>query len=227
MERKRPRFEAWLQGRRGPREPELERALLAAVDAFDVVNETGKLQDEELRLILDAASSSRALLWMNVVDLLGKLSEQWPAAAEAVMDMSRSPKAHVRFNALCCLKTGTPNAVVNTVLKAGLVDRSSRVRWKAADRTEGLEKINLIPELTAAFEVEQNAKTRNSIEHHLLLLRDGYIVEQEPDGGFQVTARTRGGIIGRGVTAEEFRAKGIGMIVSELREWNNGLFGEG
>ena len=71
---------------------------------------------------------------------------------------------------------------------AGLVDKSARVRWKAADRAEKLEKVELIPELTAAVAAEKDAKTRGTIEHHLLLLRDGYILEmsaQAPGAGRQ------------------------------------------
>jgi hypothetical protein len=86
---------------------------------------------------------------MNAVDFLGLLTETWPQAAETVLTMSKNSKAHVRFNAICCLKPGTTQTVVNTVLKSGLADKSSRVRWKAAEKTEQLEMVNLLPELTA------------------------------------------------------------------------------
>jgi DNA-binding transcriptional ArsR family regulator len=221
------RFATWLQSRRGPREPKLEALLLRVADAYDTVKEREELLADQLRLIVEAASSSRALLWTNCVSFLGVLSQQWPQAAEAVLAMSRNRIATVRFNAICCLTAGTPEAVITAVLKAGLVDKSSRVRWKATDVLEKLEKRSLIPELTSALAAEQNAKTRRALEHHLLLLRDGYIVEQESDSTFQVCARTRGGCAARGVTEAELRAKGIDRIVSEIQKRSNRYSGSG
>src|SRR5262245_7346194 len=149
MGAQRERFAAWLQSRGRPPEPQLETLLLRAADAYDTVKEGGELLLEHLRVIVDAASSSRALLWMNAVDLLGILAEQWPLAVQAVLEMSRDRKAHVRFNAICCLRTGTPDAVANAILKAALSDKSSRVRWKAGDHTERLGKRNVIPGFSA------------------------------------------------------------------------------
>jgi hypothetical protein len=226
MGKQRIRFEKWFPTRK-PRAPELEANLLAIADAFDSARERGTLNSEQLALIVDGASSEKALLWMTSVDILGALSKDWPEAVEAIVAMSKDRNSQVRFNAICCLQVGIPNDAINSILKAGLIDKSSQVRWKAADQAEKLDKVDFIPDLTAAFAAEKNKKTREAIEHHLLLLRDGYILQSQEDGSFFVTARTKGGCTGRGVTAEELKTKGVNMIADEIRARSNRLMGEG
>src|ERR1043166_8978671 len=184
------RFEAWLQRRRGRREPLLEAELLTVVDAYDTAKQGRTLKPEELQLIADAASDSRALLWQNAVAFMGVLSEQWPEANAAILAMAQSRKAHVRFNALCCLGESTPFSTVEQVLKSGLRDKSARVRGKAADRMGQLRKLEFVPELTAALTNERDPKARSTMEFELRLLRDGYILEPAQGGGFRVTVHT-------------------------------------
>lgn len=63
MGSQRKRFEEWLENRfRGPRDPHAEANLLAAADAFDAVWESANIQPEQLKLIVDAASHSRAIV---------------------------------------------------------------------------------------------------------------------------------------------------------------------
>lgn len=218
METQRAKIEAWLQGRGGARDPQLEGTLLAVAEAYDRVKETGKLEAEQLRLIVEGAASAQVAIWETCVHLLGNLSAEWPEAAGAVLAMSTNRKAQVRFNGLCCLTSGTPAAIVKTMLKAGLVDKSSKVRWKAAAVIDKLGLVDLLPNLAAALAAEQDAKTKSTLEYHLLLLRDGYILQPGPGGISQVTARIPRGSITRGVTADELRAKGIAAIVSELQD---------
>lgn len=158
------------------------------------------------------------MLWNNATDLLMKLSGRWPAAADAIATMFSSTQAHVRFAALCSLGSQTPVAVTDTLLKAGLRDKSSRVRWKAADRADRLERRNLVPEITAALAVESDDKARRSIELDLRMLRDGYWVKPESPGRSAVTARRYNGIASRTVTDDELRDKGLEAILAELRK---------
>ena len=211
------RYAAWFEHRRGPRDPQEEAALLAVADAYDAAMQIGTLSTEQLQRVVEGASSRRALLWNNATYLLMMLSGRWPAAADAIVSMSRNRQAHVRFAALCSLGRETPAAITDAALKAGLCDRSSRVRWKAADQANRLERANLVAEIIAAMAAETDDKARGSIELHLRMLRDGHWVRPESPGWSSVTARRHDGIASRSVSDEELRSKGLESILAELR----------
>ena len=211
------RYAAWLEQRRGPRDAQDEADLLSVADAYDAATESGALSAAQLERLVEGASDTRALLWNNATNLLMKLSGRWPEAAEAIATMFRSRRAHVRFAAICSLGRETPVAITDTLLKAGLCDKSSRVRWKAVDRANQLERRNLVPEITAALASESDAKARGSMELDLRMLRDGHWVRSESPGRLLVTARLRNGISSRMVSDDELRAKGLDAILAELR----------
>ena len=90
------------------RQPDLEPPLLAAIDAFDTVQEENRLDSALLAPIVDAASSSRRPLLESATGFLGKLTGKYPLARQAVEEMALHPLSHVRFNAILCLKETTP-----------------------------------------------------------------------------------------------------------------------
>lgn len=192
--------------------------MLGVADAYDAAMQSGTLSAEQLQRVVEGASSSRALLWDNSTDLLKKLSGRWPAAADAIAAMFRSRKAHVRFAALCSLGSQTPVAITDALLAAGLCDKSSRVRWKAVDHADRLERRNLVPEITAALASESDDKTRRSMELDLRMLRDGHWVRPHSPGWSSVTARRHNGIASRTVSDDELRSKGLERILAELRK---------
>jgi HEAT repeat protein len=217
MGKQRDRFEAWFARWRGVRTPDEEAAVLAFADAYDAAVQSGKLSPDQLATVVDAASSPRALLWMNATELLADLAIRWEIAAQVVAKMFASRQSHIRFAALCCLRADTPMKISNGLLRNGLIDKSSRVRWKAAQKIGDLERNELLPELEAAFSSEKNAKARREIELHLRLLRDGHIVKPSTPSGFDVTVRIKGGILSGHVTREAMQEKGIDAIAAELR----------
>jgi len=143
-------YAAWFEKRRGPRDSRDEAKLLAIADAYDAIVGGGTLSAEQLQLIVAGASSPQALIWCGTTDLLRKLSGDWPEAAAAILKLSKHRQSHVRFAAICSLGKNTPTSIIDAVLKAGISDRSSRIRWKAAQEAADLERVNLVPEITAA-----------------------------------------------------------------------------
>lgn len=217
MGTQRERFETWFPKRRGSREPRFEAALLDVADAYDAIEASEDLAPKHLKVIVDAASHQRALLWENATELLGKLSERWRLAAEAIEQMFASRQSHVRFNALCSLTSKTPCDTVDRLLRAGLADKSSRVRWKAAQQAGRFGKTELVPELESAMAAETKEKARAQISLELCLLRDGHIVEPAPDSGCYVTVRVKRGIRTGYISDGEMKAKGIERIAAEFR----------
>jgi len=217
MDKQRDIFETWFARWRGVRTPAEEAAVLAFADAYDRAIESGNLQPEQLNEVVAAASSSRALLWKNAVDLLARLAVRWEAALDAVETMFASKQSQVRFAAICCLRADTPVIVANRLLLQGLTDKSSRVRWMAAQKASDFDRKELLPHLEAAFSIENNAKARRSIDFHLRLLRDGYIVENSTPAGYYFTVRIKDGIVSRYVTDEAMKTNGIDAIAAEMR----------
>ena len=213
------RYAAWFEKRRGPRAPEDEAALLRVADAYDLVIERGQLTRDLLEVIVDGVSHQRALVWENSSDLMMKLSEAWPEAAEAILSMCGGRQAQVRFAALCSLGPGTPASITDAAIRIGLLDRSSRVRWKAAQRAFDLHRNPLIREMEAALVAEPDTKARSEIDLSLRLLRDGYRLEATPSGKLLIIVAIRNGTRGRLVSAEELETKGLEQVLREVREY--------
>ena len=210
-------YEPWLRGYLRKRCPELEPALLAAIDAFDSIQQGKSVTPEVLEPIVEAASSSRRPVYENATTLLGKLTEHHAEARAAVGTMANNSRSHVRFNAILCLGKSTPLSFSVPLLKQGLRDKSANVREKAADWAVTLRLRELVPDLEEAAAQEKNAGAAETIEFGLKLLRDGYILEPGPDDGFDVTTFSQhGGIAGRWVRRTELESRGLQAILAEL-----------
>jgi hypothetical protein len=216
MKTQRSRLEAYYS-LPGARHPDDEKAVLAAADAYDVAVAAGKIAPGQLQVIIDAVSNPRTRVWENCIYLLQSASEQWPQAAEAILDMMRSTKANVRFAALCSLGPQTPSPVIDQAIRNGLCDRSSRVRWKAADKANQLDCKHLIPDVQRALQSETNARAKASIELDCAFLRDGYLAKPQGDGSFHISIKLPRGGTCVNVSAKELEERGIEAILSEAR----------
>jgi hypothetical protein len=217
MKKQRDRFKAWFARWRGVRTSDEEAAVMAFADAYDAAVQSGELSPDQLATIINAANSSRALLWINATELLADLALRWEIAAQAIAEMFASRQSHVRFAALCCLLAKTPVSLSNRLLRNGLIDKSSRVRWKAAQKIGDFERTELLTELEAAFLAETNSDARAEMDLNLRLLRDGYIVKPSTPSRFEVTVRIKNGIRTGYVSEEEMQVKGIDVVTRELR----------
>lgn len=150
----------------------VDPVLLVAADAYDAATACGAPSSEQIRMLVDAASHPLERVWLDGVRILMRASEQWNEAAQAILIMSKSNLAHVRFNAICSLGPKTPSTIIDAVSRAGLTDRSARVRWKAADRAASLQQFHLEPDIEAAIKEERSAKALRSMTYDLQRLRN-------------------------------------------------------
>lgn len=211
------RYATWLEGRRSPRDAKDEADLLSAASAYDAAIDNNSLTSDQLLRVVTASCHPHTIVWSNAVDLLAKLSARWREASTAIAEMSRSPQVQTRFAALCALGEATPVATTDAILTAGLRDRSSKIRWKSADRAERLERRNLISDIETALGSEVNLKTARSIEFHLRMLRDGYWVQPDSDGQSRVTVRISKGSTSRVIRNDELKGKGLENVLEEMR----------
>jgi len=212
----REEYEPWLRDYFRKRYPELESALLEAIDAFDATKELDRINSEQLRPIVQAASSSRCPLYENTTGLLGQLSVKHEEARKAIEAMATDAQSHIRFNAILCLGKSTPPDFTLRLIRQGLRDKSARVRLKASDWAGRLRIREVVPELEEALAREKNEKAKKTIEFDLGLLRDGYILEPLPDGPVSVTTFCRSGLSIRHVKKAELDTRGLKSILGEL-----------
>jgi hypothetical protein len=216
MKKTRAYYEPWLRDYLRKRQPDLEPQLLAAIDAYDTIQEEKRLDAGLLAPIVAAASSSRRPLYENATELLGKLTGEYAIARDVVEGMAVDLRSPVRFNAILCLKKTTPLDFTLRIIRQGLRDKSANVRRKAADWAGRLRIRQVVPELEAAFAVEKNNKAKETIEFELRLLRDGYILKPEKAGTFCVTAFTPNGCGSRWFKGTEIEQRGMEAIVAEF-----------
>jgi hypothetical protein len=215
MGKTRDKFEPWLRDYLRPRYPELEPALLRAIDAFDTIRRSRRITPQLLAAIVEAASSSRRPLFVHATTFLGKLTRRFKEVRDAVESMAKDKRNHVRFNAILCLDDSTPRPFTVQLLRQGLRDRSANVRMKAADWSGRLRVREIVPDLEMALARETHAEARATLEFKLKLLRDGYILEADKDGFF-VTAFTKDGIGMGWFSRSTLKERGIDAIVADI-----------
>lgn len=210
--------EAWLNGALRKRCPESVDLMAAAFDAYDMIEKHQKVTPKLLACVVDAASTSHVWIYETAADMLGKLTETFFEARDAVSGMASNPKSHVRFNSILCLKKMTPKPFSLQILRQCLRDKSARVRQKAADWSGRLRLRKITPDLEKAALCEKNVKVRETIDFDLRLLRDGYILKPAKGDRVWVTTFTHEGTISFGYSTAELKQRGIEAIIAELRK---------
>lgn len=197
-----------------PVRADLEAPLVAALDAMEF---GAALPDPLLQSVVEAASSERLPIYELSTTVLGKLAERDRNALEAILKMSKARQSHVRHNALLCLTEEMPIELCVDIVRSALMDKSVRVRRKAADWAGRLKLKAVLPDMEKAEAIEPDEATRNTIGYELRMLRDGYFVEP-PDGGVSyVTVNSpKGGRTTFRAKSSDIEERGIAVIVSEF-----------
>jgi hypothetical protein len=195
--------------------PELRPALQAALEAIDGDEE---VTPHLLAPLVEAVCSARQCLMECAACFLSELTGRYEAARDAVARMAGDARSEVRLGAILCLGRRTPRPLALAIVREGLRDGSARVRGKAADWAGRLRLHELLPELEVAAAGEDDAKVKSISELSSKLLRDGRLIEPQPDGSFAVVAYGRNGIASRLVPRRELRWRGLDAIVEELAQ---------
>jgi hypothetical protein len=218
MGTQREHYEQWFASRRGPRNAADEGAALQAADAYDAMERAGMLSRPQLDVLVAAAGNPHRLVWNCAVDLLKKILHRWPEVADTIGAMMNDRSATARFSAMCCVKAFMPAPLAERMIRAGLSDKSGQVRWKAAEAANRLGRTDLLPLLERAVAAEKSGRTRDSLEHSLRMLRDGYILDPMGDGTYTLWIDTPQGSVGKSVTEEELKSKGISCLIVDYRD---------
>jgi hypothetical protein len=172
------------------RYPDVKRPLLASIDAYESCRGRKTITHDMLAPIVAAASSKRSPLWGSSTDFLAEFTWKHPEARDAVRKMAASRDAKARFNAVLSIGRGAPREFRVGVLRQLIGDKSAAVRWRAAESAAWVHDLaELLPDLQVALAAETNLKTKQTLDHAVRILRDGYIGEREQNGRWRLTYR--------------------------------------
>ena len=214
MVTRREKWERWLTEVIAPSSPELLPLIHAVMDAADRIDEQGSVTEANLEAIVRGVRSSRRPLYEYASDVVGHLTADFEEFRTIVRELAEDKSAQVRFNAILCLDERTPPELCEQILRSKLLDRSTKVRSKAADWILRLHLEALVPDLEMAISQETKEKVRSSMEFSLGLVRDKYLLRPTRDG-YDVVIRSNG-IVGSFITQQELDDEGIDAIVARL-----------
>lgn len=216
MDKQYARFNTFIKSRNREDEREAGERLLKVAAVCDEILENGKASPEQMQVMVDGASDPRSLVWENTVDMFWLLSKGGVDIADALLKMSKSTKANVRFAALCCLTVSISPAIADEMILAGLVDKSTKVLRKAADMAGRLKRRVLAPAISAALDRETTLDNRNALAFVLSGLRDsGYTLERQKDGSYSLRVSTnKGYVYSQKLSEAEATPENIAAIVA-------------
>lgn len=196
--------------------PRLWRALGPAGDTGAPADH--RMTEALLAPLVAAVSDTRDTVARPAHYVLWALTDFSTAARQAVSQLSRNPRGHVRTWAVLCVGRGAPRPFQLDVRGRGLSDRCALVRRRAASQALSHRLRELLPALEAAVARERNAAVRQELDTCHRPLRDGYFLTPA-DGGVDVTVAIEGGGVGgRFVSRAELETRGVEAIVSKLRQ---------
>lgn len=153
----------------------------AAVAAKNISLGEGKPGD--LERVAALASSTSELERRVAEDLLAYLALDFPEARQKIEELSRSPRLNERLVAFCAARRAHPDRLKERIALRLLTDRSRKVRWNAVRYFKGARRTDLIPELEAIRDAATNEVLREQLRQTIDLLRDGYCISTDSDGG--------------------------------------------
>lgn len=168
------------------RTPEDRAALVHAAEVVGISNERPEdISEPRLQELLDVIApllSAKGFIVRSYgASWLWKLALKHDAAANFLRRAASSRHARTRLIIVQysgCSRAAGPKevALVKEVLRAGLQDKSSRVRLFSADRISGYLFLDLLPELERALQIEQHPKARSNMQISRDLLGQGFHV---------------------------------------------------
>jgi len=188
-----------------------------AVDAFEALS--AGPDEQILQSLVKAASSPHKLVFETGCHLLVLLAATQENCQQAIDRMSSSQDATARFHAVAYLNASLPESLRFSIIDRALSDRSSRVRAMAVQQAETFGLRHLLPRLEDMIASESRANVLKSLALHVPLLRDGFLLEPEPDGsGYWLTVSTPGSIRTSFIPQDRFRDSYVREAVARLKK---------
>lgn len=204
---------------------------LRACDAYETIF-SNEAAPSELADPLMQALRSRSRGVLDIVGvLIADLAETRAIVRDRLLLLMKSskstPKIAIVTAVFYWIRDPVPNPLRETMIEMcclGLKNPSWRVRQFSAERAVSTKLKEVLPALKQAFEAEMDPKKKNSLEHNFVVLRDGYILEQESDRYYDLSIyncynrvlKVNTVVTGFTVPAEVINRLGISEVVRRL-----------
>ncbi|WP_272425168.1 hypothetical protein [Polyangium jinanense] len=199
------------------KDPKPKEALGLALAAFEGIWKDGTCDQARLDVVVGVAGAASTLLWSSGMEMLVQLASRDSSALEAFLALATSRKAGQRFAAIAAMDNRLPRATVLDVLRAGLLDKSSKVKMRAFLRCNDLAAKELVRDMTNVA-LGMEGKAREEADWYLALTRDGYVIEPDVDRATITIVYPWGSIISSPVLLEETTPERIEATLARLRK---------
>jgi hypothetical protein len=199
------------------KDPGHKEALGRALEAFEGIWNDEICDQARLDLVVEVAGGASSTLWSPGMEMLVQLASCHEAARDAFLALARSRKATQRFAAIAVMDDRLPRPIVLDVLKAGLLDKSAKVKGHAFMRCNDLAARELVEEMTRAAATLEG-KAREHADWYLAMMRDGYALELAEDRATISITYPWGTISSAMVTLEEAAPDRIEATIARLRK---------
>jgi hypothetical protein len=210
-------FKAFREHFKTLKDPEHKEALGRALDAFEGIWNDDTCDKARLDVVVEVAGAAATTLWSSGMEMLVQLASRDEAARDAFVVLARSRKASQRFAAIAVMDGRLPRPIVLDVLKAGLFDKSTKVRGHAFMRCNDLGAKELVEEMTRVAATLEG-KAREEADWYIAMTRDGYALELGEDRAWITITYPWGSIKSAMVTLEEAAPDRIEATIARLRK---------
>lgn len=187
-----PRWHEWVEEQREP--PDRKRMAHAALDAYEKLAKRKRIRPDELEPIVIAAKCPYSFVWEIGTKFILCLAETNSTAQNAIRDIVvNARKVNERFQMVAKLRSGLPESFCEELIRQALNDKGNRVREKAAEAPDRLHLKRLVPDLENRLQMETHPNAKRSLEFHTVMLRDGYLLENDGQGNAKITIREKDG----------------------------------
>jgi hypothetical protein len=195
--------------------------IFKALDAWDAaaVDSTNTLK--QLDPILQAAKHpnlSTRRIGLSLLILLAQIHE---AAQQGLLSLLDCKRAVTRWQCITHIDyyrvKDLPSEFIEQIIRKGIDDRLPRTRQAAGDLLMRYQRKDLISLLENRLSVEKDAETVKSFQFVIPLVRDGYFLEESPEGELRLTRWTPYSIAGGPISKEDATPERIKKIIAE--EW--------
>jgi hypothetical protein len=199
---------------------ESERHMMFnAFDAWDAAAVASSVTLQELDPILQLAK--HANLWPRGkgLGLLILLAQVHEAARQALLSLLDSKKALTRWQCITHIDyyrvKDLPREFIEQIIRKGLDDRVPRTRQAAADLMMRYQRKDLLSLLEKKLALQKDEKTIRSFQFVIPLVRDGYFLEEEPDGGLRLISWTPYSVGSGPVSKQDATPEKIKKMIAE------------
>ncbi len=133
-------------------------------ESFRIMMIKGEADNELLQFLTAQCEDRRTKIAHDAAGKLFHLAKFVPERiGPFVVELARARSAHVRFAAIIACSSNLDPDLVTRLVRAGIRDQSSKVRWKAGEFAANAELTHLRAELSEAIRIESDERTKRSL----------------------------------------------------------------